>query len=553
MELKHRSRIFDSIEKSPNRAMLRAIGMKDEDFKKPLTGIASHQAEVTPCNIHLDKIAEEVRKGILDAGGYPILFHTITVSDGIAMGTTGMKYSLPSRDIIADSIEIVVNASSFDAFVAIGGCDKNMPGSLIAMCRIDIPSIFVYGGTISPGYHNGKKLDIVSVFEAVGEYNAKKIGVDDLKNIERYACPGEGACGGMYTANTMATAIEALGLSIPGSSSNPAASRDKLKDAYQAGMCVIDALKNGLTPRKILTKKSFENAIAITQALGGSTNAVLHLIAIARAGGIKLSIDDFERIGKKTPHIADLKPSGKYVMEDLYNAGGVPAVIKLLIEKGLLHGDTLTITGKTLYENVRDYELKNSDVVNFNKPLKERGPIVILRGNLAPEGAVAKTSGVKRTSITGPARVFDSEEEATEYLLSDRLKKGEIIVIRYEGPKGGPGMREMLAPTSIVAGKGLSEDVGLITDGRFSGGTHGCVVGHVCPEAQQSGPIGVVKNGDTITIDLVKRKLELHISGYELKNRLKKFKPKPLKYKSGILYHYAKNVKGASEGAILHD
>lgn len=554
--LKNRSSVIThGDERAPNRAMLRAVGFKDEDFEKPMVGIASTWSEITPCNSHIDELAKKVKEGVATAGGVSQIFGTITVSDGISMGTEGMKFSLPSREVIADSIEVVCNAQRFDALVAIGGCDKNMPGCLMAMCRLNIPSIFVYGGTILPGKFQEQDVDIVSIFEAVGKFSAGKISQEEFKGIECNACPGAGACGGMYTANTMASAIEAMGMSLPTSASHAAISSEKKEDCIKAGEAVLRLLEKNITPKKILTKRAFENAVALVMALGGSTNAVLHLIAIARTIGVDLKLDDFDRIGKKVPHLADLKPSGKYEMNDLNRVGGVHGVLKMLLEAKLIHGDPLTVTGKPLAENLAELPFLSSDqkvVRPVSAPLHSTGPIVILRGNLAPEGAVAKISGLTKTSITGPAKVFDSEEEALKAILADKIKKGDVIVIRFEGPKGGPGMREMLAVTSAVVGKGLGKEIGLITDGRFSGGTHGLVVGHVAPEAQERGPIAIVKNGDMITIDAEKKELHLHLSRKEISQRLKKFKVPALKYKSGVLYKFAESVCSASRGALTH-
>lgn len=553
---RYRSSDFDGFHRAPNRAMMRAVGFKDEDFTKPLLGVASAWSEVTPCNIHLNDLAKEVKRGVVENGGACMIFNTITVSDGIAMGTEGMRYSLPSREIIADSVEDVVNAERFDGFVAIGGCDKNMPGMMMAIFRLDLPAIFLYGGTIRPGKYNGIDIDIVSVFEAVGKYNAGKITKEELHEIEKRACPGPGSCGGMYTANTMAMAIEALGFSLPNSSSNYAESNEKKRDAYESGKKVVELVDKWLTPSKIVSKKSFENAITMVQAMGGSTNAILHLLAMAHSAGIDLTIDDFERIRKKVPHIADLKPSGKYVMEDVYRIGGIAPIMKMLLKEGLLHGDAMTITGKTLAENLEEFPdfNENQNVVRSVKnPLKSEGPLVILYGNLAPEGAVAKVSDVKDKFFRGHAKVYDSEEECTKALLSGEVKEGDVVVIRYEGPKGGPGMREMLQPTSIIAGKGLIGKVALITDGRFSGGSHGFIIGHVSPEAQVGGPIALVQNGDTISIDLEKREINLEVPKEELDRRRKEWKAPELKYKKGLLYKYAKMVSSASKGAITDE
>ncbi len=539
--------------RAPNRGMLRAVGFKDEDFKKPIIGVASTWSDVTPCNMHIDKLAIAVRNGIKKYNGAGLTFGVPTVSDGISMGTPGMKYSLSSREVIADSIETVSGAERFDGLVAIGGCDKNMPGCLIAMARLNIPSVFVYGGTIMPGKWKGKDIDIVSIFEAVGQYNAGKISKEDFHGIECNACPGAGSCGGMYTANTMASAIEALGMSLPNSSSIPAEDAKKKEECFESSKYVIQMLEKNITPKDIMTKKAFENAISIVMALGGSTNAALHLLAMAHAVGVNLSLDDFDRISKKVPHLADLKPSGKYVMYDLYKVGGVPGVMKMLLEAGLLHGGCLTVTGKTIAENLKEFpELKlHQEVVrDLKNPLKPTGPLVVLKGNLAPEGALAKVSGLKSPAITGPAKVYDSEEDALKGILDNDVKEGDVVVIRYEGPKGGPGMREMLAPTSALVGKGLGEEVGLITDGRFSGGSHGLVVGHVCPEAQVGGPIAIVKNNDSITMDANRQLLQLNVPQKEIEKRLKSWKAPPPKYKKGVLYKYAKLVSSANKGAV---
>lgn len=552
--LKIRSNLItEGNSRAPNRAMLRAVGFDDDDFNKPIIGVASTWSDLTPCNMHIDKLAVEVRKGIKENNGVGLTFGTITVSDGISMGTEGMKFSLASREVIADSIETVGSAERFDGLVAIGGCDKNMPGCLIAMARLNIPSVFVYGGTIKPGNYKGKDVDIVSIFEAVGAYASGKISSEDFKGIECHACPGAGSCGGMYTANTMASAIEALGMSLPGSASSPAEDEEKKEECAIAGKAVINLLEKKIFPKDIMTKEAFENAISVVMAIGGSTNAVLHLMAIAHAVDVKLTLDDFDRISKRIPHLADLKPSGKYVMYDLYKVGGIKGVMKMLLKAGLLHGNCMTVTGKTLAENLKNAKsLENNQqiITDLKHPLRPNGPIVILKGNLAPDGAVAKVSGLKVTSITGQAKAFDSEEEALQAILSGKIKKGDIIVIRYEGPKGGPGMREMLAPTSAIVGKGLSQDVALITDGRFSGGTHGLVVGHVAPEAQAGGTIAIVKDGDSIAIDSIKQSIVLNIGEGEINKRLKQWKPKPFKYNKGVLYKYAKLVSSADKGAI---
>ena len=546
--------ISEGENRAPNRAMLRAVGFTDEDFNKPMIGIASTWSEVTPCNIHIDKLALQAKEGAKDGGGKPLVFNTITVSDGISMGHEGMRYSLPSREVIADSIEPVVGAERLDGLVAIGGCDKNMPGCMIAIGRLNIPSVFVYGGTISPGKSKeGKDIDIVSVFEAVGQYNAGDIDREQLHDIECRACPGAGSCGGMYTANSMASAIEAMGMSLPGSASNPAETALKRDDCYKAGYVVADLLRKRIYPRDIMTKRAFENAITIVMALGGSTNAFLHLLAIAHSVDVELTLDDFERIRKRVPYIADLKPSGRYVMEDLYKVGGVSAVMKALLEAGLLHGDCLTITGNTLAENLSAQSplKEGQDIIRpLNNPILATGPLFVLKGNLAPEGSIAKMSGLKVKKFTGPARVFNTEEDATQAVLNNEINPGDVIVIRYAGPKGGPGMAEMLSITAIIIGKGLGGKVGLITDGRFSGGTYGLVVGHISPEAQVGGPIALLKDGDLITIDSETQELSVAVSDEELSNRLKEWKEPPLRYSKGILYKYARLVSSASKGAV---
>ncbi|WEG17531.1 dihydroxy-acid dehydratase [Alkalihalophilus pseudofirmus] len=548
---KSRSSVFNDINRAPNRAMIRATGINDEGFNKPFVGIASTWSEVTPCNMHIDKLALKTKEGTLENGGTPFIFNTITVSDGISMGTEGMRYSLPSREVIADSIETVIGAQSYDGVVAIGGCDKNMPGCMIAIGRLNLPSVFVYGGTIRPGKVDGKDIDIVSAFEGVGKYNNGDIDRDELHKIECQACPGAGSCGGMYTANTMASAIEAMGMSLPGSSSNPAETPDKLKDCEEAGKAVMNLLDKGITPKDIMTKQAFENAITVVMALGGSTNAVLHLLAMAHSVDVDLDLDDFERIGERVPHIADLKPSGRYVMEHLSEIGGVPGVMKLLLEKGLLHGDCMTVTGKTLEQNLAEVEplREGQEIISFENPKRKTGPLVILKGNLAPEGALAKMSGLKIKEITGPARVFDTEIDATKAVLNNEINSGDVIVIRYVGPKGGPGMAEMLSITAIVVGKGLGEKVGLITDGRFSGGTHGLVVGHIAPEAQVGGPIALIKEGDMITINSETQELQVDISPEEFKVRRKEWSA-PQQDLKGYLSKYARLVSSASKGAI---
>ncbi|MGH7197164.1 MAG: dihydroxy-acid dehydratase [Candidatus Omnitrophota bacterium] len=538
--------------RAPNRAMLRAVGFKDEDFSKPIVGVASAWSDLTPCNMHLDKLALKAREGVKSANGVPLTFGTITVSDGISMGTEGMKYSLVSREVIADSIETVSSAERFDGLVAIGGCDKNMPGALMAMARLNIPSVFVYGGTIRPGKFEGKDIDIVSIFEAVGAYDAKKISLEQFKAIECGACPGAGSCGGMYTANTMASAIEALGMSLPYSSSRDAESAEKGDDTRRAGEAAVKLIEKGILPRDILTKKAFENAITLVMALGGSTNAVLHLIAIAHEAGVKLTLEDFNRIGKKVPHLANLKPSGRYVMSDLNRAGGVPGVLRMLLDAKLLHAGCMTVTGKTIGENLKEAgPVSDPDIVRpLSKPFYPTAPMVILKGNLAPEGAVAKIGGLKVFTHRGPARVFNSEEEAFDAITGKKIRKNDVIVIRYEGPKGGPGMREMLSVTAALVGEGLGDSVALITDGRFSGGSHGFMIGHVAPEAADRGPVAALKDGDLIAIDAKKMTLNVELSGKEIAARLKKQKAFAPKIKTGVLAKYVRLVSSAKYGAV---
>ena len=554
-QLNRRSRIVtDGDERAPNRAMLRAVGFRDEDFGKPIVGVANGQSNITPCNAGLGELAGESARAIRDSGGMPQLFGTITVSDGISMGTEGMKCSLVSREVIADSIETVCRAQSLDGVIAIGGCDKNMPGAMIAMARLDIPALFVYGGTIKPGHYAGKDLTVVSAFEAVGEYSAGRISHDALIEIERRACPGVGSCGGMYTANTMSSAFEALGMSLPRSSTMAAEDAEKAKSAAESGRVLMDMIAADRKPRDILTREAFENAIAVVMAVGGSTNAVLHLLAIAHAAQVELTLDDFERIRARVPVLCDLKPSGRYVATDLHAAGGVPLVMKLLLDGGLLRGDCLTVTGRTIAETLADLPAMpptGQDVVMpIQKAIYERGHLSVLRGNLAPDGSIAKITGIKSSRITGPARVFDSEEQALQAILADRIVPGDVLVIRYEGPKGGPGMREMLAPTSAIIGKGLGDAVGFITDGRFSGGTYGMVVGHVSPEAQVGGPIALVHEGDSITIDAEQRLLQLEVDADELERRRAEWSPPAARYETGVLAKYAKLVSSASQGAV---
>lgn len=547
------SRVVDGYDRAPSRAMLRAVGFKTSDFNKPQIGVASTWSMVTPCNMHIDQLARHTARGVDRHGGKAVIFNTITISDGISMGSEGMKYSLVSREVIADSVETVMGCEGFDGLVAIGGCDKNMPGCVMAMARLNRPSVFVYGGTILPGCHEGRDVDIVSVFEAVGAHAQKKISAKELQAIESSAIPGAGACGGMYTANTMACAIEALGMSLPNSSAQAAISRAKERDCLQAGQAVLNLLEKGITPRDIMTRKAFENAMTVVIALGGSTNAVLHLLAMAHAVGVRLKLDDFTRIGKRVPVLGDLKPSGRFVMADLVRIGGVTPLMKMLLDAGLLHGDCLTVTGQTLARNlagVKPYP-KNQQVIRpLTDPVKKDSHLVILYGNLAPEGAVAKISGKEGDRFEGKARVFESEEKALKKILDGTVKKGDVIVIRYEGPRGGPGMREMLSPTSAVMGRGLGQDVALITDGRFSGGSHGFVVGHITPEAQVGGPLAIVKNGDPITIDAVKRTVCLDIPEAEIRRRLKAWKPPKPRYTRGVLSKYQKLVSSASQGAV---
>ena len=545
--------ILDGPERAPSRGMLYPVGFKKEDFQKSIVGVASTWSMVTPCNMHIDQLAREAAKGVDQAGGKSIIFNTITVSDGISMGTEGMKYSLVSREVIADSIETVAACEGFDGLVAIGGCDKNMPACMIALARLNRPSVFAYGGTILPGCLNHRNVDIVSIFEAVGEHSNGKISDQELEEVESCAIPGPGSCGGMYTANTMASAIEALGMSLPNSSAQAAISKEKQADCASAGAAAVELIKKGIRPLDIMTKQAFENAMTVVIALGGSTNAVLHLLAIAHAAGIKLKLDDWTRIGKKVPVLADLKPSGRHVMWELVQIGGLMPLMKMLLDEGLLHGDCLTVSGKTLKANlasVKPYPKGQTIIHELADPIKEESHLVILYGNLAPEGAVAKISGKEGLKFEGKARVFESEEKALRAILDDKVKKGDVIVIRYEGPKGGPGMREMLAPTSAIMGKGLGKDVALITDGRFSGGSHGFVIGHVTPEAFVGGPIALIKNGDTIQIDGEKKVISLKISNAEMALRRKNWKePKP-RYSKGVLAKYAKQVSSASLGAV---
>jgi len=535
------------------QAMLYGIGLTEGDMHKAQVGIVSTWYEGNPCNMHLDELATLVKQGVKEAGLVGLKFNTIGVSDGISMGTEGMRYSLPSRELIADSIETVVSAQWYDAVVTIAGCDKNMPGALMAMARLNRPSLMVYGGTIASGRWNDKRLDVVSAFEALGERFAGKITEQEYHQIIRHSCPGAGACGGMYTANTMASAIEAMGMSLPGSSSNPALSEEKKKECVEAGKAVRLLLERNIKPSDIMTKQAFENAITLVMILGGSTNAVLHLIAMAKAVGVPLTLDDFQRISDKTPFIADLKPSGQYLMEDVHAAGGVPAVMKMLLDEGFLHGDCLTVTGRTLRENLQEAKplAKGQQVIHpLSQPIKRTGHIRVLYGNLAPQGAVAKITGKEGERFEGIARVFDDEFSAINGIRSGKVVKGDVVVIRYEGPKGAPGMPEMLKPTSAIMGAGLGADVALITDGRFSGGTHGFVVGHITPEAQEGGLIALLKDGDRITLDAVKNRIEAHLSDNEITVRRAAWKPKMQKVKSGYLFKYARQVSSASEGCV---
>jgi len=540
--------------RSPNRAMLRAVGFEDQDFTKPIVGVANGYSTITPCNMGLNDLALRAQAGIRAAGAMPQMFGTITISDGISMGTEGMKYSLVSREVIADSIETVCSGQSMDGVLAIGGCDKNMPGAMIAIARLNIPAIFVYGGTIKPGHYDGRDLTVVSAFEAVGEYSTGRMDASELLEVERRACPGAGSCGGMYTANTMSSAFEAMGMSLIYSSTMAAEDAEKAESAEKSGFVLLEAIRNQILPRQILTRQAFENAISVIMAVGGSTNAVLHLLAIAHATGVALSLDDFETIRARVPVLCDLKPSGRYVATDLHRAGGIPQVMKMLLVQGLLHGDALTITGQTIAELLADIPAEprdDQDVIRaWQNPLYSQGHLAILRGNLAAEGSVAKITGVKKPKITGPARVFDSEEAALAAILAGQIKAGDVIVIRYEGPKGGPGMREMLAPTSAIIGARLGDSVGLITDGRFSGGTYGMVVGHVAPEAAVGGVIALVQEGDTIVIDADARLLQLQVPELELERRRAAWQPPKPRYTTGVLAKYAKLVSSSSIGAV---
>ncbi len=546
--------ITQGVQRSPNRAMLRAVGFGDNDFTKPIVGLANGYSTITPCNMGINILAIRAEAALRKASAMPQMFGTITISDGISMGTEGMKYSLVSREVIADSIETACTGQSMDGVLAIGGCDKNMPGAMLAMARMNIPAIFVYGGTIKPGHHNGKDLTVVSAFEAVGQFSAGKIDEAELKAIEEKACPGAGSCGGMFTANTMSSAFEALGMSLPYSSTMAAEDEEKAVSAEKSAFALVEAIRQQILPSQILTRKAFENAIAVIMAVGGSTNSVLHLLAIARTMGVPLSIDDFEIIRGQVPVLCDLKPSGRYVATDLHQAGGIPQVMKMLLEHGILHGDALTISGETVAEVLAEIPATprvDQDVIRpWDRPMYAQGHLAILKGNLATEGSVAKITGVKNPKITGPARVFESEETCLAAILAGKITAGDVIVIRYEGPKGGPGMREMLAPTAAIIGAGLGDTVGLITDGRFSGGTYGMVVGHVAPEAYVGGTIALVQEGDTITIDAPQRQLQLEVSAAELATRRSNWVAPAPRYQTGVLGKYAKLVSSSSLGAV---
>ncbi|SCY10257.1 dihydroxy-acid dehydratase [Nitrosospira sp. Nsp13] len=546
--------ITQGAQRSPNRAMLRAVGFNDKDFDKPIVGVANGFSTITPCNKGLNELAISAESALKESGAMPQMFGTITISDGISMGTEGMKYSLVSREVIADSIETAVQGESMDGVIAIGGCDKNMPGAMIAMARMNVPAIFVYGGTIKPGRYKGRDLTIVSAFEAVGQYTAHKIDEKELLEVERHACPGAGSCGGMFTANTMSSAFEAIGMSLPYSSTMAAEDDEKRVSAARSAEVLVDAIRAQIRPRDIITRKSIENAIAVIMAVGGSTNAVLHFLAIAHAAEVDLTIDDFERMRGKVPVLCDLKPSGRYVATDLHKAGGVPQVMKMLLEHGLLHGDCITISGQTVAEVLHDIPAtprEDQDVIRqWENPMYAQGHLAILKGNLSTEGCVAKITGVKTPKITGPARVFESEETCMAAILARQIQPGDVVVIRYEGPRGGPGMREMLSPTSALIGEGLGDSVGLITDGRFSGGTYGMVVGHVSPEAFVGGTIALVQEGDSVTIDAEQRLLQLNVSEEEIAQRRAKWKQPQPRYTRGVLAKYAKLVSTASQGAV---
>jgi dihydroxy-acid dehydratase len=551
--LKSRSRdVMEGPERSPHRAMFHAMRFTDDLLARPHIGVASSWNEVTPCNIHLNRLAHHAKDGVREAGGMPVEYGTIAVSDGIAMGHEGMKASLMTREVIADSVELVAFAQRFDGLVTIAGCDKSLPGMVMASARLNIPSVFIYGGTIMPGTYHGKDVTIQDVFEAVGSYTMGKISTDELKALENAACPGEGSCAGMFTANTMASAIEALGMSLPGSASIPAIDDRRNRVCVESGKAVMQLLKLGIKPLDIITRKSIENAIAVCVAIGGSTNSVLHLLAIAHEAGVKLRIEDYDRISRRTPHIADMKPGGRYLMVDLDRVGGIPVVMKELLNAGLLHGDALTVTGKTVKENLKEIVFPtNQDVVHpVKSPINPTGAIVILKGNLSPEGCVVKVAGVKNLRHRGPAKVFNREEDAFAAVKARRIRAGDVVVIRYEGPKGGPGMREMLALTAALVGEGLGDEVALLTDGRFSGATHGLMAGHVAPEAAVGGPIAIIKNGDWIVMDADKRRIDIELTEKEIRQRLRKWKPPRPRYTHGALAKYARSVQSASRGAV---
>ncbi|MBI2166198.1 MAG: dihydroxy-acid dehydratase [Chloroflexi bacterium] len=553
LNLKHRSReVTEGPERAPARAMLRAMGLTDRDLERPFIGVANMASDVTPCNMHLGRLAQRAKQGVRDAAGTPFEFGTITVSDGISMGTEGMKVSLVSREVIADSIEVVAFGERLDGLVTIAGCDKNLPGAIMAAARLNLPTVFVYGGTILAGSYRGQPVNIQDVFEAVGAYSTGAMGLEELRELEACACPGEGSCAGLFTANTMSSAIEALGMSLPGDASVPAVDGRKLQIAYSAGQAAVRLLGLGIRPRDIITRKALENAITVVVAMGGSTNAVLHLLAIAHEAGVSLSLDDFDRIGRKTPYIADMRPGGRHVMADLDRYGGVALVMKRLLKGGLLHGDALTVTGKTLEENLREAGTVDSQpvVYSLEAPIKPTGGLAVLKGNLAPEGSILKVAGTQHERFRGPARVFDREEDAFQVIQRRGIRPGDVVVIRYEGPKGGPGMREMLAVTAALVGQGLGEQVVLITDGRFSGATHGLMVGHVAPEAAVGGAIALVHDGDMITLDIPGRRLELEIPQGELERRRRAWQPRPAPYTSGVLMKYARLVGSASQGAV---
>jgi len=546
--------ITQGVQRTPNRAMLRAVGFGDADFTKPIVGLANGYSTITPCNMGLNDLAQRAEAGLKTAGAMPQIFGTITISDGISMGTEGMKYSLVSREVIADAIETACCGQSMDGVLTVGGCDKNMPGAMLAIARMNIPAIFVYGGTIKPGHYKGKDLTVVSAFEAVGEYSAGKIDEAELLEVERRACPGAGSCGGMYTANTMSSAFEAMGMSLMYSSTMAAEDAEKADSAEKSAFVLVEAIRKQILPRQILTRKAFENAISVIMAVGGSTNAVLHLLAIAHAAGVALTLDDFETIRARVPVLCDLKPSGRYVATDLHRAGAIPQVMKMLLVHDLLHGDALTMTGQTVAELLAEIPAEprsDQEVIRpWDNPMYPQGHLGILKGNLASEGSVAKLTGIKNRQITGPARVFESEEDCLQAILANQIQPGDILVIRYEGPKGGPGMREMLAPTSAIIGAGLGDSVGLITDGRFSGGTYGMVVGHVAPEAAVGGTIALVQEGDSITIDADARLLQLNVPEAELLNRRTAWNPRPPRYTKGVLAKYARLVSSSSVGAV---